>query len=79
MSEHKPISSYTVYDYGDGDEHLKYAARANDMHSVIWDLLQDVLRPICKHGQDDKQVEHYTKIREELSSLLMTHGVNDLF
>ena len=20
MSEHKPISSYTVYDYGDGDE-----------------------------------------------------------
>ena len=75
----EPIASYTVYDYGEGDDTLKLAVRAGAMHMSIWELLNDVLRPVCKHGNDTVQVNHYEKVKEEMWEILRENGIADLF
>ena len=79
MSEDKPIRVLTVYDYGDGDQSFEYATKANEMHSVIWDFLNNVLRPVCKHGQDPVESAHYTNVRHALYELLRESGISHLF
>lgn len=75
----KPIATYTVYDYGDGSNDLKYAMRAQEMHSSIWELLHEVLRPVWKHGQDPVQADHYEAVKDALCRILNENGIGDLF
>jgi hypothetical protein len=79
MNEHKPVRSFTVYDYGEGYATFEYATKANEMHSVIWEFLNDVLRPVWKHGQDPVESAHYEKLKDELYNLLRESGINHLF
>jgi hypothetical protein len=75
----KPIATYTVYDYGDGNDELKLAMKAGQMHSSIWELLNDVLRPVWKHGSDEVQSGHYEKVKDDLWQILRDNGIADLF
>ena len=75
----KPTASYTVYDYGDGNDNLKLAMRAGEMHMAIYELLNDVLRPVWKYGEDPVQSSHYEKVRDDFCQILRDNGISDLF
>ena len=75
----QPLAEYTVYDYGDGDDKLKLAMKAQEMHSAIWEFLNDVLRPVWKHGSDEVQSGHYETVKDELWRILGENGISDLF
>jgi hypothetical protein len=81
MSEEntKPLATYTLYDYGDGDDKLKLAMKAGEMHSAIYELLNEVLRPVWKHGQDEVQSGHYETVKDEMWRILGENGISDLF
>ena len=75
----KPIATYTVYDYGDGSDELKLAMKAGAMHMAIYELLNEVLRPVWKHGQDEVQSGHYEQVKDDLWRILGENGISDLF
>lgn len=73
-----PLASYTVYDYGDRDDKLKHAIHADAMHTVIWELIND-LRGMIKHNEDEVAAGHYEEVRTKLFEHLREEDIDGLF
>lgn len=72
------LASYTVHNYGDGCTRMQNAIHAEAMHTVIWDLIND-LRGMIKHNDDEVAAGHYDEVRTKLFEHLNEEGINGLF
>ena len=68
------------FDLPDENNEFEMASRANDLHTIIWDLDQE-LRKKVKYSEEDteKEREIIDKIRTELWEEITNKGLYHLF
>lgn len=68
------IMSYNP-DCDQDSERIRTMLKAGDYRRVIEDFLQDVLRPVIKHEDDEVKVAHYERIRSDLFDIIHAYEV----